>query len=88
MRIRLKTIASGPVFQAHPGDEINVPDELGREMCAMGYAEAVKTEKPQAPVVAEIETTSVAAGETTEAPRPVARRPGRKARGGRTGGRA
>ena len=46
MRIRMKTIVSGPHFTAVPGQIIEVPDDQGRDLCDGHYAEEVVDPAP------------------------------------------
>ena len=46
MRIRMKTIVSGPHFTAVPGQVVDVPAEQGRDLCDGHYAEEVVDPAP------------------------------------------
>lgn len=66
MRVRMKTMARGPDFNANPDDVVEVSAERAADLINGGYAQAVKGE----PETAE----ERGAEEDADAPRPKRRR--------------
>lgn len=76
MRVLLKTIAAGPAGVFLPGER-EVPDELGRQFVAAGFAVPVDQPPPGAGAPASVEAaTAPEAPATATAPEAARRRRG------------
>ena len=76
MRVRLKTIAAGPAGVFLPGER-DVPEELGRQFAAAGFALLVDQPRTGGPAPAPLElATAAAAPATATAPEAARKRRG------------
>lgn len=60
MRVRMKTRLAGPEYNCAPGGEIDVPDAMGADLCAGGYAEPVHSAPAEQAVEPAAEAREVA----------------------------
>ncbi len=58
MKIRMKTIARGPSFEADVGQVLEVPETFGRELLAGGYAETLEV-AALLPAAGDVKTAAV-----------------------------
>jgi hypothetical protein len=74
IRVRLLTLAAGPHFQHHPGQEADLPAAQAEEMIAAGYAQRLspaaepEPPAPTAEVEAGPESWTATAAETEDGP--------------------